>query len=209
MKGNIMTTNPVWTELSAVNFMLLCIKEAPVASLDESDSSALYTEASVARGILGEVSIELQANGWTFNYIKEETLSRDTNNKVPLPVDTLEVRASDPQYDYFASGGYLYDRANRTTVFSIDPVVDRVKFVAFDELPPVFAQYVSKVASKRFVDRMRGQGNSQFLDQEITRLRALVDDMDSHQRVPTIFDNYRGARMVDLYNNPVGGNVRR
>ena len=68
------------TELEAVNTMLSTIGEAPVNSL----TGSLPTDASMAKNILNEVNREVQSGGWKFNTSYKSTLSRDTNNKIPV-----------------------------------------------------------------------------------------------------------------------------
>jgi len=205
-----MVTNPTWTELNAVNSMLLCIKESPVASIDEADADFTnYMEALVAKDILHQTNVQMQTSGYIFNTTDNVTLSPDTSGHIYLPVNTLVVRSHYAAYTYFGLDGKLWDKEANTDIFTSSAVVDLILFLDWDSLPPVFAQYITKVASKVFVDRMRGMGQSQFLDREIISLKSVIEEMVTHQESPTVFDNYRIGGMLDKFNNPIGGNVRR
>ena len=84
---NIMATITTrTTHLEAVNTMLSTIGEAPVNSL----TGSLPTDASMAKNILDEVNREVQSGGWKFNTSYKATLSRDTNNKIPVANDVMQ-----------------------------------------------------------------------------------------------------------------------
>ena len=67
--------------------MLSTIGEAPINSL----TGSLPTDASMAKNILDEVNREVQSAGWKFNTSYKVTLSRDTNNKIPIANDVMHI----------------------------------------------------------------------------------------------------------------------
>ena len=80
------------TELEAVNTILSTIGEAPLNSL----SGSLPVDGTIAKNVLSEVSREVQSQGWHFNTHYKVTLSRDTNNKIPLATNIVRVEV-DPR----------------------------------------------------------------------------------------------------------------
>ena len=78
------------THLEAINTMLSTIGEAPVNSL----TGSLPTDASMAKNILDEVNREVQSGGWKFNTSYKATLSRNTDNKIPVANDTMLIAVS-------------------------------------------------------------------------------------------------------------------
>ena len=108
------------TELQAVNTMLSFIGEAPVSSI----TGNIGTDVAVAKQILDETSLSVQNQGWFFNRDLEVTLTRDTNNKVPLETNCVALEPSAPyqyQYSYTIRNGFLYDLKNHTDVFTTAP----------------------------------------------------------------------------------------
>jgi len=75
------------TELEAVNTILSAIGEAPINSL----SGTLPIDATQAKNLLTEISREVQAAGWHYNSFYDYTLSRDTDNKIPLADNIMRV----------------------------------------------------------------------------------------------------------------------
>ena len=75
------------SELQAVNTILSAIGEAPINSL----TGTLPIDATQAKNILVEISREVQAAGWHYNSFYKFTLSRDTDNKIPLAENIMRV----------------------------------------------------------------------------------------------------------------------
>ena len=67
--------------------MLSTIGEAPVNSL----TGSLPTDATMAINILDEINREVQSMGWKFNSSYKSTLSRNTDNKIPIANTVLHV----------------------------------------------------------------------------------------------------------------------
>ena len=124
------------TELQAINTMLSFIGEAPVSSI----TGNIGTDVAVAKNILDETSMSVQSQGWFFNREFEITMSRDTDNKVPLDSNCVQVEASPPNqylYQYTIRNGFLYDLKNKTDVFTYNPQVDKVLVQQFEHIPEI------------------------------------------------------------------------
>ena len=105
-----MTTTARSTELESVNVILSTIGEAPLNSL----SGSLPVDGTVAKNVLSEISREVQSAGWHFNTHYKATLTRDTNNKIPVGTNVVRVEL-DPNlvpkadYDLVQRDGFLFN----------------------------------------------------------------------------------------------------
>ena len=153
------------TELQAVNIMLSTIGEAPVNSI----TGTTTVDVSTAKNILDETSMSIQSLGWNFNtHTNYKSLSLDSNNKVPLPVNCVKADAN-PSYIHFKytiRDGFLYDMEKHTDVFtSVPNSVDIVLVQQFEHLPEYARRYITVKAARRFAARFIG-------DSQLTQLTA-------------------------------------
>ena len=145
------------TELQTVNQMLSVIGEAPVNSI----TGTVTTDVSVAKNILDETSMSIQSMGWNFNSLYAYVLTRNTDNKVPLPSNCVQADAS-AQYRFrnlVIRNGFLYDMDNHTDVFGTNttlPTVDLVLVQQFEQLPEYARQYIAAKSARRFASRYIG-----------------------------------------------------
>ena len=145
------------TELQTVNQMLSVIGEAPVNSI----TGTVTTDVSVAKNILDETSMSIQSMGWNFNSHYAYVLTRNTDNKVPLPSNCVQADAS-AQYRFrnlVIRDGFLYDMDNHTDVFGTNttlPTVDLVLVQQFEQLPEYARQYIAAKSARRFASRYIG-----------------------------------------------------
>jgi hypothetical protein len=159
------------TELQAVNTMLSMLGESPVSSI----TGTVGTDIAVAKQILDETSLSIQAQGWYFNREYEITATRDTDDKVPLESNCVAVEASEPyqyMYHYTIRNGYLYDLENHTDVFTADPLIDKVLIQQFEHLPEYARRYITAKAARRFVARYLGSA-------EVVKIAAM-DEQEAH-----------------------------
>ena len=145
------------TELQTVNQMLSVIGEAPVNAI----TGTVTTDVSVAKNILDETSMSIQSMGWNFNTHYAYTLTRDTDNKVPLPSNCVQADASAQYRDknLVIRNGYLYDMDNHTDVFGTGttlPTADLVLVQQFEQLPEYARQYIAAKSARRFASRYIG-----------------------------------------------------
>ena len=146
------------THLEAVNTMLSTIGEAPVNSL----TGSLPTDASMAKNILDEVNREVQSGGWKFNTSYKATLSRDTDNKIPVANDVMLIELnplleSKSSYDPVIRGAFLYNLATESFVF--DKNLENATVVSlldFENIPEQARRYITIRASRIFHDRTLG-----------------------------------------------------
>lgn len=159
-------------ELEAVNDMLSAIGESPVSSL-EGDPNA---DVANCRRILNSVNREVQAKGWSFNIEEGESLVPDAFSGLIEYLDTyLKITASGSQY--VNRSGYLYDKTNKTDVFTQPVVVDIIRLKPYSEMPDCFRSYIIAKASRRFNIRFFGAGELEgsLQDQEKESWQAVQE----------------------------------
>ena len=78
------------TKLQAVNLMLDAIGEKPVSSLTSG-----LADAEQAERMFDRVNTDVQSVGWNVNRDRKFELTRDADNKFPLPITTLSVDTVD------------------------------------------------------------------------------------------------------------------
>lgn len=133
-------------ELAAVNDMLAAIGESPVNTLD-GDPNA---DVANARRILGNVNREIQSKGWTFNITEGETLQPDIfSGFIKYMNDYLRMTVAGGT-PYVRRGENVYDRNNRTDVFTGPIQVDLVRLKDYIEMPACFRNWIVVKASRRF-----------------------------------------------------------
>ena len=146
------------THLEAINTMLSTIGEAPVNSL----TGSLPTDASMAKNILDEVNREVQSAGWKFNTSYKVTLSRDTNNKIPVATDVMHIELnplleSKASNDPVKRGSFLFNLAKETFVFDKNFENATVVYLLnFEDIPEQARRYITIRASRIFHDRTLG-----------------------------------------------------
>jgi len=188
------------TELESVNQMLGHIGEAPINSL--ADTAALPISASTALNVLREVSKEVQTEEWHFNTVTDYEPVKEDTGKLRLPDETLFVDSVDTDMDVVQRGYYLYNRKERTDVFSETFKVDLTVQLTWDELPEVARRYVTLRASRIFQGRIVGSAELQSLiavDEMQARARLLELDAQSSDR--TIFDSEDVYRRIGVQRN--------
>ena len=143
------------TELQAVNTLLSIIGEAPVSSITGNTG----VDVSIALQILDETNVEVQSRGWHYNTEVEKTLVRDSDNKIPVSSNVVQVDAHKDyrlEYDITLRNGYLYDLKNKTDVFTSSIVVDEVAVQQFEHIPEYARKLIICKAGRKFQARMVG-----------------------------------------------------
>tara|TARA_Y100000401_G_scaffold15553_1_gene10570 strand:- start:12069 stop:12629 length:561 start_codon:yes stop_codon:yes gene_type:complete len=171
--------------------MLGYIGEAPVNSI--SNTAELPVSAANAVSILDETSKEVQSNGWHFNTEREVTLSPSAaDGKITLAADILQVdHEGTDNIDLVQRGTSLYDRKEKTDVFTNDIKVTVVKELPWDSLPEQARRYITLRATRYLQSRIVG---SRELEALILRdefaAKANLETSDNRNADRTIFDNY-------------------
>jgi hypothetical protein len=160
-----MPTTP-FTELEAVNEMLMSIGQAPVNSL-----VVTVGDVNIARSILGIETRYVLLYGFGFNTDEAYSLAPDANKFIAMPNSALEVDASDKQADIVmrrhpSYGVGLYDRANQTFEFGTSVPCDIVWGMGFEDLPESARNYIAMAAVRKFQKRTIGSAELDGYNQE-------------------------------------------
>ncbi len=163
-----MTTTARSTELESVNVILSTIGEAPLNSL----SGSLPVDGTMAKNVLSEISREVQSAGWHFNTHYKATLTRDTNNKIPVATNVVRVELdpnleSKSNYDLVQRDGFLFNLAKNTDIFDKDfDEVTQVYLLPFNEIPEQAKRYITIRSARVFHDRTLGANTLHKFSQE-------------------------------------------
>lgn len=175
------------TELEAINQMLSTVGESPISTLEVTGD----LNVSVARQVLYDTSREVQSYGFYFNTEVDYPLSRDLSNNINIPNNTLSLEMA-KEFRYFnvtQRGTKLYDRTNRTLVFTQDLKANLVLFLAWDEMPQSAKQYIAIVSARRFQRRMLGDELiDKYSEMEERMAKAQLDDADANARDYNMMD---------------------
>lgn len=189
--------------------MLSMIGEAPVNTVDGSKSA----DVSQADTILTEISREIQSGGWHFNTEYQVELTPDSvTSEIYLAPQTLriDIEVADSRVgttgkyvDAVQRGNRLYDRENKTYVFTDMVKVTVVYGLDWEVVPQPAKQYIAVRAGRVFCDRMIGSSDLHrvhFLQetQALMNLRNWEAEMADH----TIFDNFDVYRIINRQGQP-------
>ena len=198
-----MTIQTRTTELEAVNTILSTIGEAPINSL----TGSLPVDATVAKNILSEICREVQSAGWHFNTHYKATLSRDTNNKIPVPSNAVRIeldvnKFSKSSYDIVQRNGFLYNLASNSDIFTTDfDEVIIVYLLPFDEIPEQGKRYITIRSARIFHDRTLGASTlHKFSAEDEKTALSILKQAESSTGDYTIFDTPLQAYTISRNN---------
>ncbi len=134
------------SELDAVNNLLLSIGQSPVNTLHVPG----VKDVSIARMSLHDTSREVQGHGWWFNTDTNYPLMPDSQGRVMLPPNALQVIPQSTEVT--ERGGGLYDRTRRSFLFPTGVAVNCTVrwFFPFEELPQAARNYIQRRAGRIF-----------------------------------------------------------
>jgi len=186
------------TKLDAVNTMLGYVTEAPVNSI--ANTTALPPSAALAKGVIDEVSREVQQDGWHFNTAQDYTLEANASNKFVLPDNVLQVDTVDTTYAVVQRGTALFDRKNYTDTFTVDELKVNITFLLeYEELPEQARRYIALKASRMFANRLVGSREIEALIyRDEIRAKAAMEEAEGNNSDRTIFDNYDTATRIGI-----------
>ena len=200
-----MTTQSRTTELEAVNTILSTIGEAPLNTL----SGSLPVDGTIAKNVLSEVAREVQSQGWHFNTHTNVTLSRDTDNKIPVATNVVRVeldptKYSKGNYDIVQRDNFLYNIAENKDTFDIN--FEKVKIVYllhFNEIPEQAKRYITIRSARIFHDRTLGANTlHKFSVEDEEKALSILKQAEASTGDYTIFDTPEQAYTV-VRNNGV------
>jgi len=194
-----MTTQTRTSELEAVNTILSTIGEAPLNSL----TGSLPVDGTIAKNVLSEVAREVQSQGWHFNTHYKVTLSRDTDNKIPLATNIVRVevdprRYSKVSYDIVQRNNFLYNLAKNEETFDTNfQDATAVYLLPFDEIPEQAKRYITIRSARIFHDRTLGANTiHKFSQEDEAKALSILKQAESHTGDYSIFDTPEQAYTI-------------
>ncbi len=186
------------TELDAVNIMLQAIGEAPVNTL----SAGSVADVTIAQAILKEASHRIQEIGWHFNTELDYPLVPDVDGAITLAANIVRVdqdsNVDNGDYDLVQRGTQLYDRKNRTAVFTATVRAEVVLLLPFASLPPIARRYVTIKAARIFQARMVGSETlNAFTERDEAEAKMAFEESEGENADYSIFDSYSVYRSID------------
>ena len=194
-----MTTQTRTSELEAVNTILSTIGESPLNTL----SGSLPVDGTIAKNVLSEVSREVQSQGWHFNTHYKVTLTRDTDNKIPLATNIVRVEV-DPRkyskvsYDIVQRNNFLYNLAKNEETFDTNfQDATAVYLLPFDEIPEQAKRYITIRSARIFHDRTLGANTiHKFSQEDEAKALSILKQAESHTGDYSIFDTPEQAYTI-------------
>lgn len=183
------------TELEAINRMLLGIRLAPVASVDDLDT---YSEGMIARSILRQVTLDVLTPGWNFN-TRRMDLSPETDGTIPVPGNTIDIFV--PQGD----DQVMIDSDNRLMlVYTGEKVftasVDAYVVMGYDwgQLPAALQSLCLHRARLSFKLEMKSSAgaDANVIGGDILRAEAQAKAWDLRQKRRSALDSLKMASHV-------------
>jgi len=200
-----MTTQSRTTELEAVNTILSTIGEAPLNTL----SGSLPVDGTIAKNVLSEVAREVQSQGWHFNTHTNVTLTRNTNNKIPLANNVVRVeidprKYSKGDYNIVQRDTFLYNLAKNEETFDKDfDNATVVYLLPFNEIPEQAKRYITIRSARIFHDRTLGANTlHKFSQEDELKALSILKQAESLTGDYTIFDTPEQAYTI-VRNNGV------
>jgi hypothetical protein len=198
-----MATPTLTSELDAINIMLSCIGEAPVASVDTSIS-----EVEMAKQKLDQVLLEVTARGKQFNREIEYTLTPDENGEITLPAGTLWVDVTKYEdNNYVQRGTKLYDRLNHTYTINKSVKADLHLALDFIDLPFAARLYIALRAARQFQADVQGSETVyRFSAKSEDDAEKAFEALDAEAEDANVLNsNYHAYNILRRYRN-YGGN---
>ena len=194
-----MTTQTRTSELEAVNTILSTIGESPLNTL----SGSLPVDGTIAKNVLSEVSREVQSQGWHFNTHYKVSLSRDTDNKIPLATNIVRVEIDPRQYskvsyDIVQRNNFLYNLAKNEDTFETNlKDATAVYLLPFDEIPEQAKRYITIRSARIFHDRTLGANTiHKFSQEDEAKSLSILKQAESHTGDYSIFDTPEQAYTI-------------
>jgi Tail tubular protein len=175
----------------AVNVLLQAIGEAPVNSIEVSES----VDVAAAVQALDEISLAVQTKGWHWNREYGLKLTPNSQNQLVLPDNTLRVvKAYDeaPQLPRKVAqrGARLYDQQNHTFTFDDPLLVDLILFLAYEDIPAYAARYITIRAAMQFQGRLQTNSSvTRITEDEVAQAVAIVEQAEDEAQTNNGINN--------------------
>ena len=174
-------------ELDGVNRLLKAISENSIASLS-SETLNNNLDAQDALNTLQQKTSEIQEQGVYVN-VEKMTLSPETNKKMELPENTLNVMSAgkDSYRELVQRGSKLYDKDNSTYEFDNSIYVELTMELGFDELPQSVKNYIIMIAVVAFkIEKQGDKARLPYTENQLNMARAALDKTKTKNTKPNM-----------------------
>jgi hypothetical protein len=183
------------SQLEAINSMLACVGETPINTL----LGNLTANVQIAVDLLRSTSRKVQTRGWNFNTEEDYELSLDSDSKIPLPGNALEIdlTTEDGTVDPIMLGDFLYDKKGHTFVFSQSKKCTIIFFRTWEQMPESARDYIKVKAARIYQDQTVGsQEHHLFSQQDEIEAYSLLQSSNAESTDASIFDSWDMASIV-------------
>ncbi len=165
--------------LDSVNVMLSTISAAPVNTLD----SPVTRTTALAVQVLDETRQDVLSAGYTFNKdFKKPFVPDATTGEIVLPSNILRIDTNREKHtsdDFVERRGKLYDRKNRTSVFTQTIYCDVTEDMQIEDMPQIARLFIAKSAARVFAERYHNEVRQDLRsDEDKAKLRLLSHESD-------------------------------
>lgn len=199
--------------------MLSVVGESGVSS-----TTSTHPSVQTASRILATEDVDFQQTGWWFNREYRLTLVPNSEGRVVVPADALDVRMSDvgvqqptDKLRYTRRGNYIYDAIKHTNVIDTKVYVDIVVRLPIESLPSVAASYIMhKAREAMYVDDDGDSFKTQQLQMTTALAMAKLKSVELQMLAANALDNptarllLSGMTGTNGSRNPnlIGGRIR-
>lgn len=179
------------TKLEAINCMLQCIGQSPLATLEGTKSS--FTISALT--LLDERTKSIQMKGWDFNTEENYILQPNVDGQIELAENILTVKV--PTYyknRYVVRNQKIYDKYKHTFTITEPLEVTIVFGLNFEELPEMVRNYIKMDAAYKFTKRELGsQTTCIYTQEDVLEAKADMEQYEltlgSYTMIPEYYDN--------------------
>jgi len=183
------------TDLEAVNSMLACVGESPINTIVGNFPANIQ----IAIDLLRTTSRAVQMVGYDFNTEENVELGLDSNSKIPLPGNILDIDITSETWGIqpIQRGLFLYDKQNHTFTFTASVKYTIKYFLPWTDLNEPTRNYIKVKAARIFQDQTVGSGeHHQYTAADEAAALVAFTGSDDENTDANIFDNWDVGSIV-------------
>ena len=137
----------------------------------------------MAANVIDEVTNSLQSEGLTFNTETAYPFTPDTNRKINIPDNILQIDTPYPQdLDVVIREGKLYNKRKHTYNFDEQISANVIWLVEYEDMPEAFKQYVAMRSANLYAGRAVGSAEAvKFGEREEAQARSSMIEYETQQ----------------------------
>lgn len=137
-----------YTLLETINYVISQTGAAPVDDVNDP-----LPDVASATLRINEAVVKTLKRGWWFNTNYNVQITKDVDDKYPIPTDTIKILRASPFF-VLDRGGFAYDPYNQTTVFPEGEdtlCVDLIYKLDYDLCPYTVQDLIRAVAAREHI----------------------------------------------------------